>query len=219
MSAAALAMQAPARGLHLAEYRSSVAGTYASDSASLSFAFSIDADVRTAMLRRADGGPLLESTLADGVETTTYLGRLTIFGRPRDPEPRVVGDKTAMGDLRKLPESTLFLPLRDALDAQGVARDLYAAPRPPKGSPHPWAARHLAPGEHVVVPTWSWWWPVAIDVWSWTGPARYHIQEGNAAWAETVNGWRRTTAAWSWWTVTVTNLYSSEALGIDATLL
>ena len=201
------------------EHRSNVSGRFIERGATIGFAFDLDADVRTAILRRADGGPLVESTLADGIETTTYLGRLTVFGRPRDPAPRVVGDKTAMADLARAPESALFHPLRDALEAHGVSRDVYAAPRPATGTPHPWRTTYLSPGDRVVVPTWSWWWSVAIDVHSWTGPARYQMQDGLSTWADTVDGWARTAPAWSWWTVTVTNLYSADALGVDGTLL
>jgi hypothetical protein len=206
-------------GLHIAEHRSRIAGTFSTDTrAHLSFAFEIDADVRTAMLRCArTGAPLIESTLADGVETTTYLGRLTIFGRPRDLNPRVVGDKTAMADLAKLPHAGLVNPLRDALDAQHISRELYAAPRPSPA--HSNSAAHIAVGETVVLATWSWWWPVAIDVWSWHGPARYQMEDGLTSWADTVNGWHRTAPTWSWWTVAVTNLYSTDTLGVDGTLL
>jgi hypothetical protein len=203
-------------GLHIAEHRSRTAGSYSTDArARLEFAFEIDADVRTALLRCSDtGAPLIESSLADGIETTTYLGRLTIFGRPRDPNPRVVGDKTAMADLANRPHAALLHSLRDALEHQHISRDLYAAPRP-NGS----TATHLAAGESTALATWSWWWPVAIDVWSWHGSARYEMKDGRTSWADTINGWHRTAPAWSWWTVAVTNLYSTDTLGVDGTLL
>lgn len=204
-------------GLHIAEHRSRIAGTYSTDAhARLDFAFEIDADVRTAMLRCSDtGAPLIESSLADGVETTTYLGRLTIFGRPRDTNPRVIGDHSALADLAARPHAALLHPLRDALDHQHISRDLYAAPRP-----HGSTAVHIAAGESTTIATWSWWWPVAIDVWSWHGSARYQMADGRTSWADTINGWHRTApGCWSWWTVSVKNLYSTEALGVDGTLL
>jgi len=201
------------------EHQSRVTGQFVERGTSVEFTFDLDAEVRRAVIRTSKGAPLVESTLADGVETTSYLGRLTVFGRPRDRDPRVVGDKSAMAELAQRPEAALFQPLREALEAHGVSRDVYAAPRPVPSTPHPWAATYLSPGDHVVVPTWSWWWSTAIDVWSWTGPARYQLQDGMSTWADTVNGWARNAPVWSWWTVTVTNLYSSAALGVDGTLL
>src|SRR5688572_27179098 len=101
-------------GLRVDDQRGLVAGTFADETSSVDFQFSMDRDLRSAILRAADGAPLVESTLADGVETTTYLGRLTIFGPPRSHDPRVVGDKSAMSDLAKRPEAALFHPLREA---------------------------------------------------------------------------------------------------------
>lgn len=204
------------------EHQSRVTGQFVERGASLEFSFDLDAEMRRALICSKSGVPLVESTLADGIETTTYLGRLTVFGRPRDRDPRVIGDKCAMAELARMPEAALFQPLREALEEHGVSRDVYAAPRRSPGcdgQTSPWAATYLSPGDRVVVPTWSWWWSTAIDVWSWNGPARYQLTDGLATWADTVNGWSRTAPVWSWWTVTVTNLYSADALGVDGTLL
>lgn len=201
------------------EHRSQVTGQFAERGTSIDFAFDLDHEIRRAVIRRRNGDRLVESTLADGIETTTYLGRLTVFGRPRDHAPRVLGDKGAMAELAAEPEAALFQPLREALEAHGISRDVYAAPRLATGTPHPWTPTYLSPGDRVVVPTWSWWWTTAIDVWSWNGPARYQLQDGMSTWADTVHGWTRNAPMWSWWTVTVTNLYSTASLGVDGALL
>jgi hypothetical protein len=205
----------PTPGLDFVERPGAIEGTYADYTSTISFAFSIDNDLRSAKIRDADGCQLLESTIADGVETTTYLGRLTVYGNPLSPTPTATGDHRAMADFANRPEAQLLQPLRDALQTHRVPRDLYAARKPAKGARKPWEASYLVGGEHVVIPTWSWWWSVAIDVWSWSGPARYQVQNDTA----TVHGLRRFARVWSAWSVTVTNLYSADALGVDATQL
>jgi hypothetical protein len=167
-------------------------------------------DIRRVVLRDARGNALVESTLADGIETTTYLGRLTIYGPPRATSPRVIGDRTAMAELALRPEASALLALRDALAEHGIARELYAAPLSPRSEVH------LAPGEQVEIATWSWWWSTMIDVASWEGPARYQLEDGFGPWADTVQGARRLAPAWSWWTVKLTNLYSSDVLDVGA---
>jgi hypothetical protein len=216
-AAVATLFEHPIGGLDIVEHRGILAGSYAEDhTASIGFAFTNNPDIRTAIIRASDGSPLIESSLADGVETTTYLGRLTIFGAPRDPNPRVVGDRSAMAELAARPESMLVQRMRDALDARGISRDLYAGARPPRRAP---VVCTLAVGEHVVFATWSWWWTIGIDISSWDSPARYRIDDGQRAWESTVHGWRCVPAGWSSWSVKVTNLYSADVLGVDAVVL
>ena len=200
----------PVGGLWITETAGALTGTFDGAAAPVAFELSTDGELRRVVLRDARGNLLVESTLADGIETSTYLGRLTIYGRPRDTNPRVIGDRTAMAELALRPEAGALLALRDALAEHGLARELFAAPRPEM------APRYLAPGEHVTIATWSWWWSTMIDLWSWDGPARYQLEDGFGPLADTVEGSRRCAQAWSWWTVKVTNLYSSDVLGVDA---
>jgi hypothetical protein len=194
--------------LYVVEQPGKVVGTYADEAAYVDFRFSLDGDVRTAVVRDGRGTRLVESSLADGIETTTYLGRLTIFGPPRSCDPRVVGDKTAMADLAKRPEAALFPGLRDALEDRGISRALFAAPRVPAQS------MQLGARDCVVISTWSWWWSCAIELAS-AGPSRFQVKNGNASWADTASGRKRLDGPWSSWNVTVTNLVSTGALVVE----
>jgi len=114
-------------GLRIFERNSSnVAGTFAEGDAGIDFQFTVTGKNHTAIIRSADGRPLITSTLAGDVETTTYLGRLTITGSPGKREPIIAGDVSALEDLADLPETHLLNPLRESLAKQGIARDLYA---------------------------------------------------------------------------------------------
>ncbi len=175
-------------------------------------------DTRRTARISAGGRPLVESTLVHGIETTTYLDRLTLFGSPRAADPYMSGDRRAMAELARMPEARLFQPLRDALAARGIARDLYAAPRPAKGTPQPWRPTTLGYQQQVALPTWSWWFHVAIDVWSWSGPATLEVHDGEAVQTDTVYGWKRWAGVWSRWMVSVKNL-GRLPLGVDGVLV
>ena len=106
MSAAAARMMVatlfdgPTPGLDLHERLGAIEGTYADFTASISFVFTADADVRTAVIRDIDGHRIVESTIADGLETTTYLNKLTISGPPLSVQPKLFGAPSAMAELR-----------------------------------------------------------------------------------------------------------------------
>jgi hypothetical protein len=102
-----------------------VSGTFVDGDASLDFSFSVDGRTRIAIIRSADGRPLIESRLVDGIETTTYLGRVTLHGVPTGGVPGITGDPTNLDELANLPEAQLVEPLREALEQRGVENTLY----------------------------------------------------------------------------------------------
>lgn len=134
---------APVGGLRIFDqHATDVAGTFTRGDAGIDFAFTVDGTKHTATIRSADGRPLIESTFADGVETTTYLGRVTVRGLLTEAASQVSGDRATLAELAELPEAQLVEPLRQALDQRGVAKDLYAIPPQPAG-------------RRCV--SWSWW--------------------------------------------------------------
>ena len=131
----------PVSGLRVfEEHASDVAGTFTRGDAGIDFSFAQEGSKRIAIIRSADGRPLIHSTLQDGVETTVYLGRVTVRGSLQT-EPNLSGDPATLAELAELPEVQLVEPLRHALEAHGVAKDLYTARAP--------AGRRCM--------TWSWW--------------------------------------------------------------
>ena len=133
----------PVTGLRIFEqHTGDVAGTFTHGDAGLDFTFRVEGAKLIAIIRSADGRPLIHSTLADGIETTVYLGRVTLRGKPLEERAVVMGDPTTLAELAELPEARLVEPLRDALGRHGVAKDLYAVPRPAGA---------------VRCPAWSWW--------------------------------------------------------------
>lgn len=114
-----------------------VAGTFTLGEAGIDFSFSQEGAKRVAIIRSADGRPLIHSTFEDNIETTVYLGRVTVRGSIQT-EPSVLGDPATLTELAELPEAQLVEPLRHALEAQGVPKHLYVVAR----------ARCMA---------WSWW--------------------------------------------------------------
>ena len=123
------------------QHADDVAGTFTHGDAGIDFSFSIEGQARVAIIRSADGRPLIHSTFENGVETTVYLGRVTVRGSIQN-EPRVSGDPATLAELAELPEAQLVEPLRRALEEHGVAKDLYAI------TPAPAGRRCMS---------WSWW--------------------------------------------------------------
>jgi hypothetical protein len=114
------------------QHAGDVAGTFTRGDAGLDFSFSHENGKHIAIIRSADGRPLIHSTLENDVETTIYLGRVTVRGSLQT-EPNISGDPAMLVELAELPEAQLVEPLRHALEAQGIARDLYAIARAPVG--------------------------------------------------------------------------------------
>jgi hypothetical protein len=79
----------------------------------LGFSFAVDGTSRTARIYDRAGSCLIESILVGGIETTTYLDRLTLFGSPGE-EPYLSGDVLAMAELAKRPEIDQLEPLGES---------------------------------------------------------------------------------------------------------
>ena len=113
-------------GLRLFDHHpTEISGTFAGHETTIDFTVAIDGTARHAIIRTADGHPLVEVTHAGGVETLTYLGRYRIVSTSADA-PRVAGDPTTLSDLAAMPEVKLIEPMREALASAGVRAELYA---------------------------------------------------------------------------------------------
>jgi len=117
------------------------------------------------------GGTLLESTLADGYEDTSYLGgRARVRGSLSDAEPTIDGDAKIFEALNAHPNAPLFFDLRDALLAANVPRDLFA----PKRSEGDLAPRYwnrgtftIGRGQQIVIgTTWQSWVSTEFTFWA-----------------------------------------------------
>jgi hypothetical protein len=190
-----------------------IAGSFGQDGVGVTFTFTTTAGVRAATIRDRDGRPLLDAQLDNGVETIHYLGdRLVLQGTQGQADPTMTGDATAYAELTHRPEAALFGPLRGALDIAGVAREMYAMPAPTRSAEPQWNGQILNCGQHVAIPTYSWWWSVET-VWynlSHQYTAVVHIQDGALNYYPTdapypngyvYNDWNY----WSWWTIYFTN--------------
>ena len=114
------------------EHARDVAGTFTSGEAGIDFSFSQEGAKRIAIIRSADGRPLIHSTFENNIETTVYLGRVTVRG-PLGTDPTISGDPETLAEVAELPELQLVEPLRHALEVHGVAKDLYTAAATPVG--------------------------------------------------------------------------------------
>src|SRR5687767_4868557 len=105
---------------------SRVTGSFVREGVTLRFTFARNGEDHEVLLSNAAGSPLLSSKLANGIESMRILDRVTVSGSPDSTEPAVDGDKEAIRELNELGEMKLVVPLREALDKQGVDRELYS---------------------------------------------------------------------------------------------
>jgi hypothetical protein len=149
-----------------------VAGTLTDNEVSIDFAVERHGDAHRAVVRTATGRELLDSVITGHVEDLSIFGgRLWIRGDVHSVEPEVLGDQTALDDLRLAPEHPLTMRLLETLRTRGVDSSLLAPDSPWSSAPEiaPMAAGNfnvwytLSPSEQRDFATWSFWIPTYIQ--------------------------------------------------------
>lgn len=192
-------------------------GRFERDGTTLVFSLTrSDGTIRFA-LQRANGEPLLDSTLAGGVDTTVVLGgRAKVVGVPDAEEPRKEGDLAALDAIAASPEAKLIPELKEALLAKGVDKGLLARPAGATGlAPQGWLSNGwaaLVHGESIGFWSYSFWGTTTVWVYDENDPSggEHHLKFQANAWSsEIVHGRGVYPHRRQWWGayVTVTNWY------------
>jgi hypothetical protein len=149
-----------------------VAGRFARHGATIIFDLAQEGEGRHLRVESASGQPILDSTLARGVDSATYLGGKAHAEGPSQGEPKLEGDAAAWSELEASAEAQLLPELKEALIAAHVEEDLFrpelAATRagnvtPKAGYDGYWW--HIAPyGDGYGFWSWSWWGVTSVVV-------------------------------------------------------
>jgi hypothetical protein len=144
-----------------------VAGRFTKDGTVLAFELTHRDGVHEAELATAAGDPILTATYKDGIERIVVLGgRAVVSGAVVSTEPKIEGDQAALEELHARAELALVAPLREALAAAGVPRDLFVATDAAKLKPNGAMGYYysIPCGQYNTFPTWSWWYSTWIEV-------------------------------------------------------
>ncbi|CAN5556097.1 hypothetical protein BH09MYX1_BH09MYX1_10770 [soil metagenome] len=167
------------------------AGRFADDETAITFDITDDGTTRHTLLGFVDGRPILDSTLANGVDSTAYLGgRLSVKGSPTAAEPSFEGDTQVFFELQALPEAALAHRLRAAL-VEAHAPMLEADGASDIGTRGLMANYvNVDPGYGIDIPTWSFWTPTTVMVRNWSAwGAPFQVLDGwGGSWSYHIDG-------------------------------
>lgn len=102
-------------------------GRFVRDGVAIRFAFARDGETRSARILRDSGEPLIETTLVDGVDSSSYFGgKATVRGFVNSEPTDRTGNESVFEELKTSPEVSLVPALKEALLASHrVNEDLF----------------------------------------------------------------------------------------------
>jgi hypothetical protein len=138
-------------------------GRFERNGVQLRFDFQKNGDTRHVRFERSSGEPLLESTLKDGVDSSTLLGGKAYAQGEVFGAPTIQGQSDAFAELSAAPEALLLPELKEALIAGHVDEAFWSAEAPTAAgglTTQRWfdgTYWHLSSGESIGFWSWSFW--------------------------------------------------------------